>query len=142
MAEATALKKVKRILIPAIIFIIGIVISVNGVNKIHDVVKYPQVQARVTAVNRSAAYDSDNSEYITVYVEYELSGQLFNEVLNEAPPYLAEADIVTVRYNPDKPDYVIAASSTAGIVITVIGLIAVAFAICLLVIPLLKGKKK
>ncbi|MBR5113507.1 MAG: DUF3592 domain-containing protein, partial [Clostridia bacterium] len=92
----------KKFAFSALALIIGIVFIVIGAGNLKAVRNFPQVEARVTAINRTPSADPESTaENITVYVEYELSGQKFNETLQDPPTKVKEGDVITVRYNPD-----------------------------------------
>lgn len=133
----------KKFAFSALALIIGIVFIVIGAGNLKAVRNFPQVEARVTAINRTPSADPESTaENITVYVEYELSGQKFNETLQDPPTKVKEGDVITVRYNPDKPDYVTAATVTSGYLCLGFGALAVVAGIGSLAVTLLRGKRK
>ena len=117
---------IKKFAFPVLALIIGIVFIVIGIGNLSAVRNYPQIEARVTAINRTPSSDPESTaDHITVYVAYELSGQKFNEVLQDPPAKVSEGDVITVRYNPDKPDYVTGATVTSGYLCLAFGAVAV-----------------
>jgi hypothetical protein len=136
-------KIIKRIAFSVLALIIGIVFIVIGSGNLSAVKNYTQIQARVTAINRTPSADPDSTaENITVYVEYDLSGQRFNEILQDPPAKVNEGDVITVRYNPDKPDYVTGATTTSGVLCLAFGSVAVIAGLGSAALFILRGKKR
>ena len=133
----------KKFAFSALALIIGIVFIVIGAGNLKAVRNFPQVEARVTAINRTPSADPDSTaENISVYVEYDLSGQRFNEILQDPPAKVNEGDVITVRYNPDKPDYVTGATTTSGVLCLAFGSVAVIAGLGSAALFILRGKKR
>ena len=112
----------------------GILFIVLGCVGISQVKNFPEVEATVTSVEIDTTIDEDGTttETSTVYVSYTVDGKEYNEVLDDSSSNMKEGDIVTVRYNPEKPNKVTATTKTAGFVriafgavITLAGIVAV-----------------
>ena len=137
------MKHLKKYLFPAAALVIGIIFIIIGFGNLSAVRNYPQIEARVTAINRSPSADPESTaENITVYVEYELSGQKFNEILQDPPAKVSEGDLLTVRYNPDTPDYVTGATVNSGVICIAFGAVAVIAGVGSGLLTVIKGKKQ
>ncbi len=132
----------KKLLPLIIILAFGIImISIGGVN-ISQANKFPEVSAVVTKVDVDVSYDADGTrtENETVFVEYTVDNQKYDEELNYAPTGLTENDKITVRYNPEKPQYVTGATSKSGVVKIIIGAVVIVAGLGLAVIRRLRGQ--
>ncbi len=121
----------KKFMFPLIALVLGILAIVFGVKGMSEAKNFPEVKALVTDIDTTVTYDADNNstEEYTIYVKYTVDGKEYNEVLNGGSGNIKEGDEITVRYNPEKPDYVTdVTTKTAtlfiiiGAVVTVIGL--------------------
>ena len=106
-------------LIATIIAVLGgIMFIVLGCVGISQVKNFPEVEATVTAVEIESTVDTDGTttETATVHVSYTVDGTEYNEVLDDSKSDMKEGDVITVRYNPEKPNKVTATTKTAGFV--------------------------
>ena len=112
-----------NLIVPAIL-IIGCLIFVGlGVVNLNQVKKFPEVQATVTKVEQelnTAGYTSDVDE--TVWVHYIVADKEYDEVLQfHEVDKLQVGDTITVRYNPEKPNYVTAGKTSTSIMYIAFG---------------------
>ncbi len=106
-------------LITPVILIIGAVIFIGlGVLNLNQVKKFPEIQATVTKVDQEldpAGEAGDVNE--TIWVHYTVDGKEYDEVLqfHEVDKFKV-GDTITVRYNPEKPNYVTAGKTSTAII--------------------------
>ena len=130
-------------LLPLIIALVaGIVFIVTGCSNISQVKNFPEVNAVVTRIDTEITTDSDGTttEDETVYVEYTVDDQTYNEVLQYAPGSVNENDEIVVRYNPEKPDYVTGATKNSGVVRIVVGAVLIVAGLLYAILKLLRVK--
>ncbi|MBQ9885452.1 MAG: DUF3592 domain-containing protein [Lachnospiraceae bacterium] len=103
--------------------ILGIVIIVMGFKSMSEVKNFPEIEATVVNVEKTVVEDSDGSTRTDVEAEvtYTINGTEYTEMLNSAPTDIHNGDKITVRYNPDKPEYVTAATKGGSIIAVVAG---------------------
>ena len=107
-----------NLIVPAIL-IIGCLIFVGlGVVNLNQVKKFPEVQATVTKVEQELNTAGDTSDVDeTVWVHYIVADKEYDEVLqfHEVDKFKV-GDTITVRYNPEKPNYVTAGKTSTAII--------------------------
>ena len=103
----------------------GILFIVLGCVGISQVKNFPEVEATVTQVEIDTTTDADGntSETATVHVSYTVDGTEYNEILDDSSSDMREGDVITVRYNPEKPNKVTATTKTAGFVRIAFGIV-------------------
>ena len=107
-----------NLIVPAIL-IIGCLIFVGlGVVNLNQVKKFPEVQATVTKVEQELNTAGDTSDVDeTVWVHYIVADKEYDEVLQfHEVDKLQVGDTITVRYNPEKPNYVTAGKTSTAII--------------------------
>ena len=112
-----------NLIVPAIL-IIGCLIFVGlGVVNLNQVKKFPEVQATVTKVEKELNTAGDTSDVDeTVWVHYIVADKEYDEVLQfHEVDKLQVGDTITVRYNPEKPNYVTAGKTSTSIMYIAFG---------------------
>ena len=111
-------------LITPAILLIGCLIFVGlGVVNLNQMKKYPEVQATVTKVEQELDTAGDTSDVDeTVWVHYIVADKEYDEVLQfHEVDKLKVGDTITVRYNPEKPNYVTAGKTSTSIMYIAFG---------------------
>ena len=133
----------KKFVLPLFALVIGIVFVVMGFVDIKQSKSFPEIDVTVTRVEKEISYDADNTmtEETTVYVSYTVDGEEYEEIiLNNASGSLKEGDKLTVHYNPEKPEYVTAATTTSAIVKIALGAVAALAGVIIGLLAIIKGK--
>ena len=120
----------------------GILFIVLGVADFSHVKNYPEIEVTVTQIERDETVDTDGTttEETTVHVSYTVDGKEYNEILDDAPDNLKEGDKLTVRYNPEKPEKVTAASKKSGIMRIALGALFAIVGLGMIVKSVIRGK--
>lgn len=111
-------------LITPAILLIGCLIFVGlGVVNLNQMKKFPEVQATVTKVEQELDTAGDTSDVDeTVWVHYIVADKEYDEVLQfHEVDKLKVGDTITVRYNPEKPNYVTAGKTSTSIMYIAFG---------------------
>lgn len=111
-------------LITPAILLIGCLIFVGlGVVNLNQMKKFPEVQATVTKVEQELDTAGDTSDVDeTVWVHYIVADKEYDEVLQfHEVDKLKVGDTITVRYNPEKPNYVTAGKTSTSIIYIAFG---------------------
>ena len=111
-------------LITPAILLIGCLIFVGlGVVNLNQMKKFPEVQATVTKVEQELDTAGDTSDVDeTVWVHYIVADKEYDEVLQfHEVDKLQVGDTITVRYNPEKPNYVTAGKTSTSIMYIAFG---------------------
>ena len=105
-------------IVPAILLIGALIFIGLGVLNLHQVKSFPEVQASVTRIEQEVADASDpNGVNETVWVHYYVNADEHEEVLQfHGTGKYEVGDTITVRYNPDKPEYVTAGTSSTSFI--------------------------
>ena len=133
----------RRFIIPLFAIVIGIVFVVMGFADFKHLKEYPEVEVVVTKVESVISYDADNNmtEDVTVYVSYTVDGNEYNDiVLNNASGNYKEGDVVTVRYNPEKPEEVTAATKVTAMIKIVLGAVAALAGLIMGFVAIVRGR--
>lgn len=111
-------------LITPAILLIGCLIFVGlGVVNLNQMKKFPEVRATVTKVEQELDTAGDTSDVDeTVWVHYIVADKEYDEVLQfHEVDKLKVGDTITVRYNPEKPNYVTAGKTSTSIMYIAFG---------------------
>lgn len=119
--------KVLAFITPVILIIGGLIFGGLGFLNLQQVQNYPEVQATVTRIEQElsgAGEDNDVDE--TVWVEYTVDGQKYEEVLQFSTTGNKVGDTITVRYNPENPKYVTGGKTMTSVIYIVLGAVFLA----------------
>lgn len=106
-------------LITPVILLIGAIVFIGlGILNLQQVKKFPEIQATVTKVEQELDTAGDSSDVNeTVWVHYTVDERDYDEVLQfHEVDKLKVGDTITVRYNPEKPNYVTAGKTSTAII--------------------------
>ncbi len=115
--------RILAILVPVILLAGGIMFVALGLINLNQVKSFPQVDATVTNIEREVGVDPEVSGVDeTVTVQYVVNGKSYEEVLqfHEVDKYRV-GDVITVRYDPGKPNYVTAGNNKTSIIYMAVG---------------------
>ena len=112
-----------NLIVPAILSIGCLIFVGLGVVNLNQVKKFPEVQATVTKVEQELNTAGDTSDVDeTVWVHYIVADKEYDEVLQfHEVDKLQVGDTITVRYNPEKPNYVTAGKTSTSIMYIAFG---------------------
>ena len=132
----------RRFIAPLIALAIGIVLIVLGFVKLSQAKNFPEIEVTVTRVDIQYVTDDDGAtrEESTVYVAYTVDGKEYNEILNDSPNDVSQGEKLTVRYNPEKPEYVTGITKGGGILSIVFGIVVALLGIGIFVISAIRGR--
>lgn len=84
---------------------------------------FVEVPAVVSRIEITDTYDPDtgSGQDVTIYVQYRVAGQAYEEPLSFTRTNLKEGDEITVRYNPNNPKEVSGASKGGAALYFAIG---------------------
>ena len=107
---------------PFIMLAGGIFFLVLGFVNLKQMKTFVEVPAVVSRVDGEDTYDADGAhQEITIYVQYRVAGQAYEEPLSFTKTNLNEGDEIIVRYNPDNPKEVSGASKGGAALYFVFG---------------------
>lgn len=110
-------------IVPVILLLGGILFVALGVINLNQVKNYPQVDAVVTHLEQETEVGADNGDINeTITVLYIVDGKEYQEVLqfHEVGKYQV-GDTVTVRYDPENPNYVTAGNTKTSVIYIALG---------------------
>lgn len=115
---------VRKLVACVLILAAGVAFIIFGCISFKEVKTFPEVSAVVTRVDKEIVNNGeDSSEEITAYVRYTVDGKEYNEILQNHSGNISENDQITVRYNPEKPEYVTGATKGSGTLQLVVGIV-------------------
>lgn len=107
---------------PFIMLAGGIFFIILGFMNLKQMKTFVEVPAVVSRVDVEDTYDADGAhQEITIYVQYRVAGQAYEEPLSFTKTNLNEGDEIIVRYNPDNPKEVSGASKGGAALYFVFG---------------------
>ena len=115
--------RILAIIVPVILLVGGVMFIALGAINLNQVKSFPQVDATVTNLEEEVGTDPDMSDVNeTVTVQYVVNGKSYEEVLqfHETGKYRV-GDVITVRYDPEKPNYVTAGSNKTSVIYVAVG---------------------
>lgn len=111
------------LIVPAILIIGALIFVGLGVINLQQMKKFPEAQATVTRIEQevdTSAEDGGVDE--TIWVHYVVGDKDYDEVLQFHETGKFEVgDTITVRYNPEKPNYVTAGKTTTSLIYIALG---------------------
>lgn len=132
---------IRKLIACILILVAGVVFIVFGCISFKEVKTFPEVSAVVTRVDKEIVDNGeDHSEEITAYVRYTVDGKEYNEILQNHSGNIAENDQITVRYNPEKPEYVTGATKGSGTLQLVVGIVLCIAGVTSSAVTLIKGR--
>ena len=101
----------------------GILFIVLGFMNLKQMKTFVEVPAVVSRIEITDTYDPDtgSGQDVTIYVQYRVAGQAYEEPLSFTRTNLKEGDEITVRYNPNNPKEVSGASKGGAALYFAIG---------------------
>ena len=114
--------KLLALAVPVILLIGGIMfLSLGGINY-SQAKNYPTVDAVVSNIEREVSSTETNEVNETVMVRYTVGGQEYEEVLqfSQTGKYKV-GETITVKYNPEKPNYVTSGTSKTSLIYAALG---------------------
>ena len=140
-------KEIISIIIAIALLAGGIANIVLGVKSAKEIKNFPSVTATVSDIDVEYTTDSDGTTTTneTVYVKYIINGDEYDSVLQYAPGGLTQGEELEAKYNPEKPDYITAATKGSSTIQTVVGAVIAVIGAGLFVKPiamLVLAKKK
>ena len=132
-------QKIKKLLVSLMIIAAGIAFIIFGSISFKEVKNFPEVQAVVTKVETNIVQDDEGTtEEKTIYVQYTVDGVEYNEVLQNTSSNAQENETITVRYNPEKPEYVTGATKASGTLQLAVGIVIAVAGLASAVITFIK----
>lgn len=111
------------LIVPTILLVGALIFVGLGLVNLNQMKKFPEVQATVTRIEEEVdAASEEGGVDETVWVRYVVNEKEYEEVLqfHETGKYEA-GDTITVRYNPEKPNYVTAGRTSTSIIYIALG---------------------
>lgn len=111
------------LIVPTILLVGALIFVGLGLVNLNQMKKFPEVQATVARIEEEVdAASEEGGVDETVWVRYVVNEKEYEEVLqfHETGKYKA-GDTITVRYNPEKPNYVTAGRTSTSIIYIALG---------------------
>lgn len=111
------------LIVPTILLVGALIFVGLGLVNLNQMKKFPEVQATVARIEEEVdAASEEGGVDETVWVRYVVNEKEYEEVLqfHETGKYEA-GDTITVRYNPEKPNYVTAGRTSTSIIYIALG---------------------
>lgn len=135
---------VRKIIVPIVLVLFGIIAIVAGSGKMQKIKNYPQTSAVITRIEEewNAADDSWDHH---VFVKYTVDNVAYESELDEYSSSFQEGDEITVGYNAENPREVIGLTQWTLYVFFAVGAVLTLAGVFLLartVVPLVLSNKK
>ncbi|MBQ7654550.1 MAG: DUF3592 domain-containing protein [Clostridia bacterium] len=133
---------IRKLIVSVALLIGGVVFIVFGCISFKEVKTFPEVSAVVTKVETEWVDNGDEgmTEEKTAYVKYTVDGVEYNEILQNSPGNVEENTTITVRYNPEKPNYVTGSTKTSGTIQLALGIVLTLVSIGSAAVTVIKGR--
>ncbi len=105
---------------PAIALLVGLVFLFTGLGKIKKINTFPTTPAEIIEIEEIPG-SADESDTFIVTVRYAVGGTIYESKTDDYKNGWQVGKQITVHYNPEKPQEIVAMSTFTAILITAVG---------------------